>query len=312
MGVRTIALLACACALALVVPTAGAIAGGTTIAPDDANHSREKDAFATAKELGTVDAWNAFLATYPTGFYADMARAYLKKASDPAAAPGTTNTPTTDTPALAPSSARASEHACSEQSELRSMHSREPTKITFVNKSGMYRAFSWINFGGKLEQYGGVNDGDQITFETFRTHPWMVTTGPGDCLQIFMPAAEPAIVELVHLPADDAKPAPKETKRDEPERPKKRTLVCAKNYKLQNGSCVLIQNCGKNAYRSPEGDCYCNKGYQMQSGKCVWPHDKQGFEIAPEKKPGCKTWQAQCSQGNGKACMKYEETCQVN
>ena len=38
-----------------------------------------KDAFEAAKELGTVDAWNAFLASYPKGFLADLARAYLKK-----------------------------------------------------------------------------------------------------------------------------------------------------------------------------------------------------------------------------------------
>ncbi len=38
-----------------------------------------KDAFAAAKELGTADAWNAFLASYPKGFLADLARAYLNK-----------------------------------------------------------------------------------------------------------------------------------------------------------------------------------------------------------------------------------------
>ena len=38
-----------------------------------------KEAFEAAKELGTAAAWNAFLASYPTGFYADLARAYLKK-----------------------------------------------------------------------------------------------------------------------------------------------------------------------------------------------------------------------------------------
>ncbi len=39
-----------------------------------------KDAFEAAKELGTVEAWNAYLANFPTGFYADLARAYLEQA----------------------------------------------------------------------------------------------------------------------------------------------------------------------------------------------------------------------------------------
>ena len=38
-----------------------------------------KEAFEAARELGTVEAWDAFLASYPKGFYADLARAYIKK-----------------------------------------------------------------------------------------------------------------------------------------------------------------------------------------------------------------------------------------
>lgn len=39
---------------------------------------RVQEAFEAARQLGTVEAWNAFLQSYPTGFYADLARAYLK------------------------------------------------------------------------------------------------------------------------------------------------------------------------------------------------------------------------------------------
>lgn len=274
--------------------------GGGEVFAQDADVIAAKEAFEVAKELGTADAWNAFLASYPTGFYADMARAYLKKAggqSEPAAVPVV-------------SSGKASERQCSERAELRSQSSSEPTKITFVNKSGMYRAFLWIDFEGNLQDYGGLNSGEQITFDTYRTHPWMVATGPGDCLQIFLPAAEPATVELFRLDADNPKPST--PPRAKPTEAKKKPLACGKNYKLRNGECVLLQNCGKNAYRSAEGDCYCKKGYQLRNGKCVWRQDKQGFEVEPWKKPGCKTWQAQCNKGNGNACRKYEETCQVN
>ena len=53
------------------------------VAEEDIGVSRE--AFEAAKELGTADAWNAFFESYPTGFHANLARAYLKKlGSDPA------------------------------------------------------------------------------------------------------------------------------------------------------------------------------------------------------------------------------------
>jgi hypothetical protein len=44
-----------------------------------AEDASAKEAFEAAKELGTADAWDAFLASYPAGFHADLARAYLKK-----------------------------------------------------------------------------------------------------------------------------------------------------------------------------------------------------------------------------------------
>ncbi len=46
----------------------------------------QKEAFESAKELGTVEAWDAFLSSYPDGFYADLARAYVKKLAEPDAA----------------------------------------------------------------------------------------------------------------------------------------------------------------------------------------------------------------------------------
>jgi hypothetical protein len=46
--------------------------------PGDADDD-QKSAFESAKELGTVEAWQAFLSNFPSGFYADLARAYVKK-----------------------------------------------------------------------------------------------------------------------------------------------------------------------------------------------------------------------------------------
>ena len=97
---------------------------------------------------------------------------------------------------LVPSSARAGIRSCSEMKNLRSQHSREPTKITFVNTTKTYRALNWIDFSGKQKSYGGLNPGERKTFDTFRTHPWVSATGPGDCLQIILPAAEPSVVML--------------------------------------------------------------------------------------------------------------------
>ncbi len=47
----------------------------------------EKEAFESAKELGTIEGWEAFLNAFPTGFRADLARAYVKRLGGTAGAP---------------------------------------------------------------------------------------------------------------------------------------------------------------------------------------------------------------------------------
>lgn len=48
--------------------------------------STEAADFEAAKALGTVEAWDAFLSHHPTGFHADLARAYVKKLAEQPAA----------------------------------------------------------------------------------------------------------------------------------------------------------------------------------------------------------------------------------
>jgi hypothetical protein len=65
------------------------VLGGLSPALAESEGNVEKEAFDAAKELGTIDAWNAFLATYSQGFHADLARAYIKKLSE--TSPATAN-----------------------------------------------------------------------------------------------------------------------------------------------------------------------------------------------------------------------------
>jgi uncharacterized protein YecT (DUF1311 family) len=63
------------------VPHPAALIGNGSVIDRAAAQSSdaEKDAFEAAKALGTVEAWDAFLSHYPTGFHADLARAYVKQ-----------------------------------------------------------------------------------------------------------------------------------------------------------------------------------------------------------------------------------------
>lgn len=77
----------------------------------------EKEAFEAAKELGTIEAWEAFLTRFSTGFRADLARAYLKRigtskpAATPAAKPGAQPAQAQPSKAAAPRSPPLATHS---------------------------------------------------------------------------------------------------------------------------------------------------------------------------------------------------------
>lgn len=60
-------------------PQKTAQAESSADAGQDSPDVPEKEAFDAAKELGTIEAWEAFLTNYPDGFRADLARAYVKR-----------------------------------------------------------------------------------------------------------------------------------------------------------------------------------------------------------------------------------------
>ena len=161
--------------------------------------------------------------------------------------------------------------SCEQAKTLRSEQSNKAAKIRFVNEFGATLIIQWIDFKGALKEYAELKPGAELTQETYVTHPWIAAYQEGSCRQLFLPA--PGIVgraiaaefELSNK-ATTVRQPPYSKRSDDADPP----LKCAKNYKKIGGKCVLLQNCGANAYRSSEGgDCSCNKNYRMQNGECV-------------------------------------------
>ena len=100
-----------------VYPDDEAVEANETDAPtqDEAVYDREKDAYDASKELGTVEAWQAFLTRFPEGFHADLARAYLKKLADEA--PKASEVPEAETPSPAPEATEAETETATTEKE---------------------------------------------------------------------------------------------------------------------------------------------------------------------------------------------------
>ncbi len=340
----------------------------------------EKEAFESAKELGTPEAWNAFLASYPSGFHADLARGYLKKLGESSAAPdnGVTgfnvtfveyregafikNGPKTwveqkkaggdalrfneifrskdevklfdksrkvhislniagktiwyapdgspleklydivatrgaDSPASPPPPAtpkiaaatdtptRSAAHvSCKKLGSIRSKYSDRPTRITFVNNSGAYRGILWIDFKGQPKDYANLQAGQRITFDTFQSHPWMVTDGPGNCLQIALPRSVPSLVAI----GEASNPAPE----------KQSAERCRRGHILIDGKCI----------RKRDAATYCGPGYRLQANKCV-----QGYQ-PPKPQAQRPSWQIEAIKKGCKPGLAWspQEGCHEN
>jgi hypothetical protein len=98
--------------------------------------------------------------------------------------------------------ARAADASCKQLFKIRSKNSNTPTRITFVNNASTVRAVMWLDFNGQPQDFGQMQLGESLTFDTFLTHPWMVVTGPGDCLQIVMPSPGGSVIRLTDAGAD--------------------------------------------------------------------------------------------------------------
>jgi hypothetical protein len=97
---------------------------------------------------------------------------------------------------LATVPAQAADASCQQLFKLKSKNSNTPTTITFVNGASTMRGIMWLGFDGQPKDYANLQVGESVTLQTFLTHPWMVVTGPGDCLEIVMPVEGGSVVSL--------------------------------------------------------------------------------------------------------------------
>jgi hypothetical protein len=163
----------------------------------------EKEAFEAAKALGTIEAWDAFLSNHSKGFYADLARAYVKKLTgtatpqsatpnEPAAAAAT---PTPSPPSTAET--EAEELACAEAKDVKSERSDKAVKLRFVNESEGTIIIQWIDFNGALKEYAQLQPGKELVQDTFMTHPWIAAYQEGSCRQLFRPGGDVSVARLL-------------------------------------------------------------------------------------------------------------------
>lgn len=118
----------------------------------------------------------------------------------------------------------------------------------------MHRAILWLDFKGQPKTYAALNSGQRVTLDTYLTHPWMVTDGPGSCIQIVMPNRG---AKVLTLGGARTAPAPKKKKTS-------KKKGCRAGYVSIEGKCILKQDAAS----------YCGPGYRLKGNKCVFGYKK--------------------------------------
>jgi hypothetical protein len=94
------------------------------------------------------------------------------------------------TGAAMPTPAPATEsHGCERLGQVLSLNGNQPQRITLTNMADGYRGVLWIDYNGDFVDIGGLNAGESITIDSYVTHPFMITDGPGNCLEVMVTTA---------------------------------------------------------------------------------------------------------------------------
>ena len=77
-------------------------------------------------------------------------------------------------------------HGCEMLGQVLSLNGNQPQQITLTNMTDGYRGVTWVDYNGDFVDMGGLNAGQSMTIDSYVTHPFMITDGPGNCLELMV------------------------------------------------------------------------------------------------------------------------------
>ncbi|XP_007259802.4 von Hippel-Lindau-like protein [Astyanax mexicanus] len=77
---------------------------------------------------------------------------------------------------------------------LRSLHSLEPSFVSFQNRCSCRAEAWWLDFAGAPVSYGEISPGQWLRMNTYQTHPWIFRASDGSALlidsrEVYFPSA---------------------------------------------------------------------------------------------------------------------------
>lgn len=92
---------------------------------------------------------------------------------------------TAGSPAASPAT---SEDTCKKLAKARSTDGGKSVRVTFVNRTNELRTVNEIQSDGTQVEYAQLDGGQSFKANTISTHLWMMTDGPGNCIEMMVPS----------------------------------------------------------------------------------------------------------------------------
>ena len=88
------------------------------------------------------------------------------------------------------------ERSCSEEEDMSSVQGTTSTVLQIRNGSGAVRDLYWLDYNGRRVFYSRLAPGQDVTQQTYATHPWVVTDSNGRCVSIFIATPREGWIDL--------------------------------------------------------------------------------------------------------------------
>jgi hypothetical protein len=93
----------------------------------------------------------------------------------------------------------AAADSCTRLATARAKPGGKPMAVTFVNRTPEFRFILMVDDDGTAIEFAHLQEGESFKADTTTTTPWMMTDGPGNCIEMMVPSADRPVFAITRL-----------------------------------------------------------------------------------------------------------------
>jgi hypothetical protein len=100
---------------------------------------------------------------------------------------------------------------CAKESGYKSLNADQVVRVQFTNATNGRINIYWLNYDGHRILFNTLRKGENHSFQTYVTHPWVITTTHDACLMLYLPSSDPNQFVTISKPPGGPQACPEGT-----------------------------------------------------------------------------------------------------